>query len=69
MCRSAGVSGSSRSNNPVCEHGQPSKIVQVKKEGPNKVKVLQCETLNKKFLVSKKLNRFFLKYFDEISSH
>ena len=25
------------SKNPVCEHGEPSKVVQVKKEGRNKV--------------------------------
>ena len=29
-----------KSSNPTCDHGIPSKIVQVKKEGPNKVNML-----------------------------
>ena len=32
-----GRPGEGTSNNPLCEHGLPCKMVQVKKDGPNKV--------------------------------
>ena len=34
-----GSGGAASSHNPPCDHGAPSRMVQVKKDGPNKVSV------------------------------